>query len=214
MKNAKEVLTDVVNFLKGEEVELEKEEVTKVELAQMKLDDGVTIIEAESFEKDQSVVIVGEEENVPLPIGDYLLEDGSMLVVVEDGIISEIKEVEEEEEEVEAETEGDYVTRAEFNSLVEEIKGMITGLGTEEPTRTTKTTVVEKLEKEVAELSAEKTELEKEKVELQTKLDEKPDAEVIKHSPKDNKFTELSKADYSKLSNFEKLKYNEEVGKR
>lgn len=77
----------------------------EVKLATMKLENG-TEIEAEAFEAENEVFIVSEEEKVALPVGEYELEDGKILVVVEEGIISEIKEKEEEaEEEVEEETE-------------------------------------------------------------------------------------------------------------
>lgn len=70
-----------------------------VKLEQMKLADGVTILEADMFEAGNEIVIVTEDEQkIPLPIGEYELEDGRILVVVEEGIISEIKEVSEEEE--------------------------------------------------------------------------------------------------------------------
>lgn len=87
----------------------------ELELESMKLEDGVTIIEAESFEGGESVFIVTEDEQkIPLPIGEYTLEDGKLLVVTEEGIVAEVKEQAEEpeteeapevEEEVEAEAE-------------------------------------------------------------------------------------------------------------
>ena len=87
----------------------------ELELESMKLEDGVTIIEAESFEGGESVFIVTEDEQkIPLPIGEYTLEDGKLLVVTEEGIVAEVKEQAEEseteeapevEEEVEAEEE-------------------------------------------------------------------------------------------------------------
>ena len=71
----------------------------EVSLEQMKLADGVTILEADSFETGMEIVIVTEDEQkIPLPIGEYEMEDGMILTVVEEGIISEIKEVTEEEE--------------------------------------------------------------------------------------------------------------------
>lgn len=76
----------------------------EVKLAQMKLEDGITIIEAESFEPDFSVGIVTADGIVPMPIGEYKLEDGSILVVSVEGIIAEIKQ-EEAEAEVEVEVE-------------------------------------------------------------------------------------------------------------
>jgi hypothetical protein len=86
--------TSVINQIKtllGMEVKLET----------MKLMDGITIFEADAFEMDKEVFIVTEDEQkIPVPIGEYKMEDGRILVVVEEGIISELKEKEEEVEEV------------------------------------------------------------------------------------------------------------------
>ena len=99
--------TSVINQIKsllGMEVNLET----------MKLIDGITIFEAEAFEMDKEVFIVTEDDQkIPVPIGEYELEDGRILVVEVEGIILEIKEKEEEvapEEEVveeDAKTEKD-----------------------------------------------------------------------------------------------------------
>lgn len=72
----------------------------EVKLAQMALDNG-TIIEAEIFEAGQSVFIVNGEDRIALPVGEYKLEDGMILIVAEEGIIAEIKEAEMPEAEVE-----------------------------------------------------------------------------------------------------------------
>jgi hypothetical protein len=78
----------------------------EVKLEQMKLADGMTVIEADSFDPEMAVVIVTEDEQkIPLPVGEYELEDGRVLVVAVEGIISEIKEKEEEAPEVEIEVE-------------------------------------------------------------------------------------------------------------
>lgn len=76
----------------------------EVKLAQMKLEDGITIVEAESFEPDFSIGIVTADGIVPMPVGEYKMEDGSILVVEVEGIIAEIKQ-EEAEAEVEVEIE-------------------------------------------------------------------------------------------------------------
>ena len=115
-----------------EETQLEEateESQEKVELAQAKLDNG-TVLEAEAFEAGNEIFIVTEDERVAVPVGEYQMEDGQMLVVSEEGIIGEIKSAEESEEEVEAEEEEEmaYVSKEEFNSAVEEIKGMINEL--------------------------------------------------------------------------------------
>lgn len=108
----------------------------EVKLEQQALENG-TVIEADSFEAGSEVFIITEDEKVALPIGEYQLEDGRMLVVVEEGLISEIKEageeeVEEEVEEVEAEEEEKeemgYATKEELQEvkdIVDEIKAML-----------------------------------------------------------------------------------------
>ena len=73
----------------------------EVKLAQMKLDNG-TVLEAEAFEAGMPVFIVNEEDRIALPVGEYKLEDGMMLIVAEEGIIAEVKEAEMPEAEVEA----------------------------------------------------------------------------------------------------------------
>lgn len=72
----------------------------EVKLEQMKLVDGVTILEADSFEKRMEVFIVTEDEQkIPLPIGEYEMENGFMLVVKEEGIIASYMEAPAAEEE-------------------------------------------------------------------------------------------------------------------
>jgi hypothetical protein len=98
--------TSVINQIKtllGMEVKLET----------IKLIDGITIFEADTFETDKEVFIVTEDEQkIPVPVGEYELEDGRIVVVVEEGIISELKEkadeVEEEVVEEEAKSEEGY----------------------------------------------------------------------------------------------------------
>ena len=134
-----EILNKIKTFLGEEKIEeqVEKTQVEetqleesqeKVELAQAKLDNG-TILEAEAFEAGNEIFIVTEDERVAVPVGEYQMEDGQMLVVSEEGIIGEIKSAEAEEEEVEAEEEEmAYVSKEEFNSAIDEIKGMINEL--------------------------------------------------------------------------------------
>ena len=73
----------------------------EVKMASMKLEDGVTIIEAEMFEAGQPVMIVTEDDQrIALPEGEYILEDGMVLKVVEEGMIDSIGEKAAEEEPV------------------------------------------------------------------------------------------------------------------
>lgn len=69
----------------------------EVKLAQMKLEDGITVVEAESFEPDYSIGIVTPDGIVPMPVGEYELEDGSMVTVEVEGVIASIGEKAPEE---------------------------------------------------------------------------------------------------------------------
>ncbi len=79
----------------------------EIKLEQMTLDNG-TLIEAEMFEAGQAVFIVNGEDRVALPVGEYILDNGKILVVAVEGEIAEIKEAAAEEvetPEVEVEVE-------------------------------------------------------------------------------------------------------------
>jgi len=102
-KEIKDALKTIKTFL-GMEVKLE----------QMKLVDGNTLIEADSFETGASVmIVVPEGEPVPLEVGSYELEDGKVLVVEEVGIIASIEEMPKETEEEEIPVEADVTPEVE-----------------------------------------------------------------------------------------------------
>jgi len=104
----------------------------EVKLEQQALENGA-VLEAEAFEAGNEVFIVTEDEKVAVPVGEYQLEDGRILVVAEEGLIAEIKTEEAEEEEVEVEAKEEkeemkYATKeelAEVKSMIEEIKAML-----------------------------------------------------------------------------------------
>ena len=156
------------DILKKIRLHLSKLEST-VKLAQMPLADG-TIIEAESFEKGFNVFVITEDEPQPLSIGEYLMEDGAMINVVEEGIIDAVMTAEEVSakdaenadpvEEVEAEKE---TVKAPIKKTVE---------------ATTKETYFTKEEKEAIELKV--VNLEAEIVELKAKTEIKPVAPIVK----------------------------------
>ena len=74
----------------------------ETKLEDMPLADGMTTIQADAFEVGEAVfIVVDEAEPVPLPVGEYELADGRILVVEVEGVIAEIKEVSEETEPVE-----------------------------------------------------------------------------------------------------------------
>jgi hypothetical protein len=102
-KEIKDALKTIKTFL-GMEVKLE----------QMKLVDGNTVIEADSFEAGASVMIlVPDSEAVPLEVGKYELEDGRLLIVEEKGMIAAIEEMPKETEEEEMPVEADVTPEVE-----------------------------------------------------------------------------------------------------
>lgn len=91
-------------------------EVVEVQLAQMRLSDGVTVLEAASFEAGQEVNIVAEDgTTTPAPVGEHELEDGNVLIITEAGLIAEIRVKEMEAEEVEMSND------AKFEALIKTI---------------------------------------------------------------------------------------------
>ena len=89
----------------------------EVKLMDMKLENG-TIVSAESFEKDNEIFIVTDDEKIAMPVGEYILEDGKLLVVEEEGMIADVREVSDEvpakeEEETTEETTEDLEEEVE-----------------------------------------------------------------------------------------------------
>ena len=67
----------------------------EVKLEDMKLENG-TVVSAESFEKGKEIFIQTDDEKVAMPVGEYMLEDSRLLVVEEEGIIGDVREVSDE----------------------------------------------------------------------------------------------------------------------
>ena len=152
-----------------EVAEIVTEEAVDVKLEQAKLENG-TVLEAEMFEAENDVFIVSDEEKIPLPIGEYQLEDGRVLVVEADGVILSIGDAPSEEE-APVEQASEFVTVDDFNKAINEIKSMLTSHDEE---------ILKKHETKEAELSAE---IES----LKTELSEAPAAKKISSSPEGNK---------------------------
>ena len=71
----------------------------EVVLEEKLLENG-TMFVAEKFEGGNEVFIQAEDEQkIPVPAGEYMMEDGQTLVVKEDGLIDEVRDAEEKEEE-------------------------------------------------------------------------------------------------------------------
>jgi hypothetical protein len=169
----------------------------EVKLAQMALENG-TIIEAEMFEAGASVFIVNEEDRIALPVGEYKLEDGMILIVAEEGIIAEIKEmeaevVEEAPAEVEVEVEQEMAEVKEPKRVIESV------------TKEMFFAEIESLRKEIEELKLAKVEVKVEEVELSAEpLTHNPDATTKRelHTFSQNRQKTTFDSVLNKISNF------------
>ena len=101
----------------------------EVKLETMKLADGVTVLEAETFDSEMEVFVVTEDEQkIPVPVGEYEMEDGRILVVEVEGLIKEVKEkmeeepVMEEEPTVEVEVEAETAKTAPKKTIESVVK--------------------------------------------------------------------------------------------
>ena len=148
----------------------------EVKLEQMKLDNGA-ILEAEVFEAGAEIFVVADDERVAVPVGEYEVEGGMIIVVSEEGIIGEIKEsgaeeeapaeteVEEVEEELSTETASPKkivksISEEMFFSEIEKLRTEINEL------KLSKTEVVaEEVQVELSEVKEDKVELSAEEVE-------------------------------------------------
>jgi len=190
---ATEILSKIKTYLGEDTADIVEniEQSQVVELAQAKLENG-TVLEAEAFESGKEIFILTDDEKVAVPVGEYQMEDGQILVVEEEGLIAEIKSAEQEEEEVEAseevseeleteeEVKAEYATKeelAEVRSLVEEIKQMI-------------------------EKKEEMSEVEEQ---VKEELSETPATEAITHNPEPKQKVSLKYAQNRKQSTFDKV---------
>mgnify|MGYP000471424455 CR=1 FL=1 len=132
----------------------------EVKLEEQKLENG-TVVSAEAFEKGKEIFIVTDDEKVAMPVGEYILEDGRLLVVEAEGVIADVREVsdevpakeEEETEDLEEEVkeEMSYATKeelAEVKTMVEEIKAMLEPK--EEMSEEVKEEIVEEVKEELS----------------------------------------------------------------
>ena len=130
----------------------------EVKLEEQKLENG-TVVSAEAFEKGKEIFIVTDDEKVAMPVGEYILEDGRLLVVEAEGIIADVREVsdevpaKEETEDLEEEVkeEMSYATKeelAEVKTMVEEIKAMLEPK--EEMSEEVKEEIVEEVKEELS----------------------------------------------------------------
>ena len=94
----------------------------EVKLEQTKLENG-TVIEFDSLEEGKEVFIVSDEEKIAMPVGEYILEDSKLLVVEEEGVIADVREVSDEVPSEETEEE-----LAEEDDIMRDMMGRIQNL--------------------------------------------------------------------------------------
>ena len=182
--------TPQVDEATPQEMEEAKEQLKFEEAA---LEDG-TIISADAFEVGNAVFIVVEEDQQPLPVGEYALADGSLLVVEEEGVIADIKAADEEVEEV---VEEEVVEQSVEEAQDDSKEAIIQAIG-----------VMENLLQEFNALKEEFASIKEEAKENAVKVEEfEKVGEEIKPNPEGN-FKQVSEnVDLSKLTAQQKVQY-------
>ena len=163
---------------------------TRVELEDKKLDNG-TVISADEFAEGQPVFIVTEDERIPMPVGEYNMEDGSMLVVEEEGVIASISAEAEEEvvEEVEQEVVEEEMSEVKEPKKVVESTVVETHFSEEQKSELVETILssvnplIEELQNKVTELEAKLSQEEKVEENLSADVKEEKLSKTFKHSP-------------------------------
>lgn len=161
----------------------------EVNFEQMKLADGVTVLEAEAFEPGYSVGIVTPEGIVPAPIGEHETVDGQIIVVEVDGQIKEVKSKETEEEVADPAEQMNATPKKTVETVSKETFFAEMGASL-------------KVEFE-AQLQELKSEIETLKVELS-----EAGAKAINHNPEPAKVKE-----FSEMSGLEKHRYYKQLNK-
>lgn len=164
----------------------------QVRLEDRKLENG-TVITAEAFSQGKEVFIKSDDEKVKMPIGEYELESGEVLVVKEEGLIDELKEVEmkyddrEMDEHDDRKEEADVADWKGMEKRIQNLEDAIADLKKDKESNSEKVEEVdteEQLKEEVKEVEVNAAEEVKEDVSKEVKEElSKPAADPIKHSP-------------------------------
>ena len=157
----------------------------QVRLEDRKLENG-TVVTAEAFSQGKEVFIKSDDEKVKMPIGEYELESGEVLVVKEEGLIDELKEIElgygekeMEEEDGDRKEEADVADWKGMEKRIQNLEDAIADLKKDKEPNSEKVEEVdteEQLKEEVKEVEVNAAEEVKEEL-------SKPAADPIKHSP-------------------------------
>lgn len=176
----------------------------EVQLAQMKLEDGITIIEAEEFEPDYSVGIVTEDGITAMPVGEYKLEDGKILVVSVEGVIASIMEEEAEEEAPMIEEAPEEVVEPELAQEAPKAKRIVESVSKE-----TFFAEIEKLRQEFSLIKQENEALKSENESLKVEMSSiEEGAEPLAHNPEANAPKQMFKIGKNRVSSIEDSVFN------
>ena len=196
---ANDMLNKIKTIIGGIEL---TEEVKEVQLAEMKLQNG-TVVEAEEFKKGEAIFIKSDDERIAMPVGEYVLEDGKLLVVEEEGIIADMRVVSDDvpakEEDMKEENLAEEAAVYDWEGMEKRIKNLEDAIADlkadkldspedvkEEMTEEVKSELTEEVKEEI---------IENVEVELSAEV-----AEPVKHNPEasnEPKFT-LNKTNYPK----------------
>ena len=173
----------------------------EVKLEEMKLENG-TVVSAETFEKGSEIFIVTDDEKVAMPVGEYILEDGRLVIVEAEGMIADVREVSDEvpaketkegeeitedleDETVETEVPAEVATEIEaiIEAVVEVIAPVIEEVKSE----------IEELKKEFGKMRKYEDEEEEEKKKEEMSAARKP----IRHNP-EAKTAQKTKVEFGK----------------
>jgi len=163
----------------------------QVRLEDRKLENG-TVITAEAFSQGKEVFIKSDDEKVKMPIGEYELESGEVLVVKEEGLIDELKEIElgygekEMDEHEDRKEEADVADWKGMEKRIQNLEDAIADLKKDKESNSEKVEEVDTEEqlKEVEVNAAE--EVKNDVVEDVKEELSKPAVDPIKHSPETN----------------------------
>ena len=157
--------------------------VREVKFATMNLENGA-VLEAEAFEAGNEVFVVSGEDRVPAPVGEHKLEDGRILVVLEEGMIAEIKEAEAPVEvEVEMQSEeavavAEEVASEAVTEVAEEVVAVI-----EVAVAEAIAPIVEEIQSEMKKMKDEMGKYKQELAAAKQELSSQAAAKPIKHNP-------------------------------
>lgn len=170
----------------------EAKEHMKFEDAQ--LEDGTTI-SADAFEVGANVFIMVEDEKQALPVGEYVMADGKLLVVEEEGIIASIGDVPEEQKK--KDEEEDYKTEELSDSNSSQKDALVQAIG-----------VLENLVQEFSVIKDEFEAIKAEKDEAVAKVEEfeKPGEEIVP-TPEGTVQNSTEVVEFSKLTPHERVTY-------